>query len=95
MDDHLEVRHPRHIRGGDDCQGGSVAVVSTQDSPVQERQRSKLPSQVCFVPFYYIAPAIFFSSYFKSGIVKDFFPRITASYFKFIFDILARPINHR
>lgn len=70
MDDHLEVRHPRHIRGGDDCQGGSVAVVSTQDSPVQERQRSKLPSQVCFVQFYYIAPAIFFSSYFKSAKVE-------------------------
>jgi len=49
MDDHLEVRHPRHIRGGDDCQGGSVVVVPTQDSPVQERQRAKLPSQVRFM----------------------------------------------
>lgn len=49
MDDNLEVRHPRHIRGGDDCQGRSVAVVPTQDSPVQERQCAKLPSQVRFV----------------------------------------------
>lgn len=46
MDDHSEVRHPRHIRGRDDRQRRSVALVSTQDGPVQERQRAKLPSQV-------------------------------------------------
>jgi len=47
LDHHSAIRHPRHIRGGDDRQGRSVAVVPAQNGPVQERQRAKLPSQVC------------------------------------------------
>lgn len=43
MDHYLEIRDPGYLCGGDDREGGIVALVPTQDSTVQERQRSKLP----------------------------------------------------
>lgn len=36
LDHYLKICHPRHIRRGDDCQGGSIIVVPTQNRPVQE-----------------------------------------------------------
>ena len=34
----VQVRHPGHLCGGDDRQGGSPALVPAQDRPLQERQ---------------------------------------------------------
>ena len=41
----VQVRHPGHLCGGDDRQGGSPALVPAQDCPLQERQRPELPPQ--------------------------------------------------
>ena len=46
LDHHLAFRYPRHFRGGDDRQGGPVALVPAQNCTLQERQRPKLSSQV-------------------------------------------------
>ena len=43
LDDHPPFRHPGHLRGGDDCQGRSLALVPEEDCAIQERQRPKLP----------------------------------------------------
>lgn len=48
LDHYFEIRHPRHLCGGNDRQGRSVVVVPTENGPLQERQRAKLPSQVSF-----------------------------------------------
>jgi hypothetical protein len=49
LDHHLAFRYPGHLGGGDDCQGGSAAVVSAQDCSLQERQCAELPSQVGYL----------------------------------------------
>jgi hypothetical protein len=41
-----QVRHPGHLSGGDDSQGGSAALVPAQDCPLQECQRPELPPQL-------------------------------------------------
>ena len=41
----VQVRHPGHLSGGDDRQGGSAALVPAQDRPLQECQRPELPPQ--------------------------------------------------
>ena len=46
LDHHPALRHPGHLRGGDDGQGGPAALVPEEDRALQERQRTKLPSQV-------------------------------------------------
>lgn len=43
MDHYSKIRDPRYLRGRNDRERGSVALVPAQDGPVQERQRSKLP----------------------------------------------------
>ena len=41
-----QVRHPGHLRRGDDRQGGSPALVPEEDSALQECQCSELPPQL-------------------------------------------------
>lgn len=42
----MQVRHPGHLRGGDDRQGGTAALVPAQDRTLQERQRAELPPEL-------------------------------------------------
>lgn len=51
LDNHSEVRHPGHLSGGNDSQGGPAALVPEEDGTLQECQCSKLPSQVGFLYF--------------------------------------------
>lgn len=53
LDHHSEVRHPGHLSGGNDSQGGPAALVPEEDSTLQECQCPKLPPQVGFYIFVY------------------------------------------
>ena len=43
LDHYPAFCHPGHQCGGDDCQGGSAALVPAQDSALQECQCPELP----------------------------------------------------
>lgn len=45
LDNHLEIRHPRHFCGRNDSQRGTLVVVPTQNCSLQKCQCTKLPYQ--------------------------------------------------